>query len=51
MAAVWEPHKDRLRTLFVVKGETLKSIIAHMREFHEFDKKYDQYERFTRCNA
>jgi hypothetical protein len=36
MAAIWESHKDTLRTLYIIRGETLKSIMAHMTERYGF---------------
>jgi hypothetical protein len=40
MASSWELHKDTLRTLYVNRDETLKSIMAHMRDVLGFTKKY-----------
>jgi hypothetical protein len=36
MAASWDSHKGTLRTLYIDRGETLKSIMACMKEFHGF---------------
>jgi hypothetical protein len=40
MASSWELHKDTLRTLYVDRDETLKSIMAHMRDVLGFTKRY-----------
>jgi hypothetical protein len=40
MSPSWELHKDTLRTLYVDRDETLKSIMAHMRDVLGFTKKY-----------
>jgi hypothetical protein len=36
----WDPHRDTLRKLYIDRGETLKSIMNHMRDFHGFTRKY-----------
>jgi hypothetical protein len=41
MAAIWELHKDTLHTLYVTQNETLKNIMVYMKEFHEFEMKYE----------
>jgi hypothetical protein len=40
MASSWEPHKQTLRTLYVDRDETLKSIMTHMKDMCGFTKKY-----------
>jgi hypothetical protein len=40
MASSWESHKDTLRTLYIDRDETLKTIMAHMKDFHGFTMKY-----------
>jgi hypothetical protein len=51
MAANWELHKDTLRTLYIVRGETLKSIMACMDELYGFtmrcgNERSQTYSRF-----
>jgi hypothetical protein len=36
MAASWDSHKETLRILYIDRGETLKSIMACMKDFHGF---------------
>jgi hypothetical protein len=40
MAATWEPHKETIRMLYMVRNETLKNVMVHMRDVHGFVKKY-----------
>jgi hypothetical protein len=40
MASSWESHKDILRTLYIDRDETLKSIMTHMKDVRGFTKKY-----------
>jgi uncharacterized ubiquitin-like protein YukD len=36
----WAKHEGEIRDLFVSQGKTLKEVIAHMREKHNFEARY-----------